>query len=275
MSDAKNKFGVAAAGESNVLTSKDDILKNNDFYCEKCYEMVNYFIDECQTMAPKVSTLKKNYSLAKKDKEHYQNSLDTLQFDYEEMKAQKEDFEERYSILIKSLSKAKITPKNLAQPEATECIEKQEERTQTTTEPVFVNELKRKLTEKLENLESKSVDTEEISGQLEKYQSVEVVNTITLDLNYLTKQFFSETKINSQKILEYFGRKILEAKASDYKRHLEIKYEPTSKKKCTDNDIVLRSEINELQMQLKEAKAKIVMLEKQNKTQGNAAELGK
>jgi len=259
MSDPANKIksDVAAAGESNAA-AEDDTLKNNDFYCEKCYEMLNYFIDECQTMAPKVSTLKKNYSLCKKDKEHYRNTLDTLQFDYDEMRAQKEDFEERYSILIKSLSKAKISPK-----------------TATENEPVFVNELKRKLTEKLEKLESKPVDTEEINGQLEKYESVEVVNTITLDLNYLTKQFFSETKINSQKILEYFGRKILEAKESDHKRHLEIKYEPSSKKKCTDSDIVLRSEIKELQTQLKEAKAKIEMLEKQNRKQGNSAKLGK
>ncbi len=266
MSDPADKIksDVAAAGESNAA-AEDDTLKNNDFYCEKCYEMLNYFIDECQTMAPKVSTLKKNYSLCKKDKEHYRNTLDTLQFDYDEMRAQKEDFEERYSILIKSLSKAKISPKTATENEPTV----------VQSEPVFVNELKRKLTEKLEKLESKPVDTEEINGQLEKYESVEVVNTITLDLNYLTKQFFSETKINSQKILEYFGRKILEAKESDHKRHLEIKYEPSSKKKCTDSDIVLRSEIKELQTQLKEAKAKIEMLEKQNRKQGNSAKLGK
>ena len=246
-------MSVVQKAKSDKANS-DETLLNNDFYCEKCYDMINYFIDECQTLAPKVSRLKSNYSQCKKNKEHYRKSFEALEFDYEEMKAQKEDFEEKNAFLMKKISK---NVKNSEDPTVTGPVE-----------PVFVNELKRRLSEKLEMLEKSQVDDslECEEGQLVKHENVEILNTITLDLNYLTKQFFSETKINSQKILEYFGRKILEAKNSDHKRHLEIKYEPQSKKKCTENDIQLRIEINDLRVQLTELKKENETLKSKNST---------
>ena len=245
--------------EAESMASDDPL--NSDFYCEKCYDMLNYFIDECQTLAPRVTKLQSNYSICKKNKDYYKNTLEAIEFNFEEMKAQKEDYEEKYNILMKSLAKRspvsavdQSTPDSSPLPSAENAIE-----------PVFVNELKRKLNEKLEKLDKsldKEAEAEAESGQLEKYESVEVLNTITLDLNYLKRQFFSETKINSQKILEYFGRKILETKETDYKRHLEVKYLPSSKKKCTEHDIELRKEINDLQVQLKEAKTENEKLKK-------------
>jgi septal ring factor EnvC (AmiA/AmiB activator) len=242
-----------------VATSKSeptgDEPDTNDLYCEKCYETLNYFIDECQTMAPKLTKLKANLCEFKRDNTDYRSTLEDLQFNLEEVKAQKEDIEERYNILIKTLSKTSISPK----PANEETLLPEDSNSETIVEqdPQFVIELKRKLTEKLEQLD-KSVDKSEIEseadGQVECYRTtnVEIYNTITLDLNYLTRQFFSETKINSQKILEYFGKKILEAKGPDHKRQLEIQYLPSSKKKCTDSDIELRKEINDLQVQLRE-----------------------
>lgn len=251
-------MSVVQNDEPEKATS-DETLLNNDFYCEKCYDMINYFIDECQTLAPKVTRLKSNYSQCKKNKKQYQKTLDALEFDYEEMKAQKEDFEEKYSFLLKTISKNSEKTGSIGAGAS-----------EAAVEPVFVNELKRRLSEKLEILEKSKINEplEAEEGQLEKYENVEVINTITLDLNYLTKQFFSETKINSQKILEYFGRKILEAKQSDHKRHLEIKYEPKSKKKCTENDIELRIEISDLRKQLEELKTENETLKNQNSDKG-------
>lgn len=250
--------------KSKPQTGVSDEPVKNDLYCEKCYDALNYFIDECQTMAPKLSKLKSTVSACKKDNDHYKSTLENLEFDFQEIKAQKEDYEERYNILIKSLQKTNISPKpvNESSPLPTDgnTNKTNGEQVNVTEEPQFVKDLKRKLSEKLEKLD-KSVDKSEIEieadGQVDCYKTtnVEVYNTITLDLNYLTRQFFSETKINSQKILEYFGKKILEAKESDHKRHLEIQYLPSSKKKCSESDIELRKEINDLQMQLKELKA--------------------
>lgn len=255
MSSQEIKPGSDAPGSDEATA--------NDFYCEKCYEMINYFIGECQTMSPKVTKLKALNSVRKRDNEQYKAALELLQFDYDEMKALKEDYEERYSSLIKFQTNKQPVR------ESTPIVES-DESVGTQIEPVFERDLKRRLSEKLEKLESNFVVKNEESGQeIEKFESVEVVNTITLDLNYLTRQFFSETKCSNQKLLEYFGRKILEAKESDHKRHLEIKYEPSSKKKCTDSDIELRAEINELQRELKEAKEKIAVLSRTNETEKN------
>ena len=76
-------------------------LEDNDFYCEKCYDMVNYFITECETLSPKATKFKNSYLKSKNEKIKIKNKYETLQFVYDEVKAQNEDIEERYNLFLK------------------------------------------------------------------------------------------------------------------------------------------------------------------------------
>ena len=43
-------------------------LAENGFYCAKCYDMVNYFIGECEVLTPKAKKFEKEYKKALKEK---------------------------------------------------------------------------------------------------------------------------------------------------------------------------------------------------------------
>ena len=78
--------------------------EENKFYCEKCYDMVNYFINECLTISPQLSDLKKSFAQLEKYAYSLENKYDTLEFNYEEEKAQREDLEERLKAENKKMS---------------------------------------------------------------------------------------------------------------------------------------------------------------------------
>ena len=85
------------------LTELTEDLADNDFYCAKCYDMVNYFIDECETLTPKIQKFERGYIKWKKYGQEIRDKYETLEFDYQEVKSQKEDFEERYNLLLNKL----------------------------------------------------------------------------------------------------------------------------------------------------------------------------
>ena len=60
--------------------------EENIFYCEKCYDMVNYFINECLTISPQLSDLKKRFAQLSKYACSLENKYDTLEFNYDKKK---------------------------------------------------------------------------------------------------------------------------------------------------------------------------------------------
>ena len=180
--------------ETNSL---DDLI-NNDFYCEKCYDMLNYFISECLTLSPRATKFEKFYSKYKRDCKHYKSRYETLEFDYEEVKAQKEDLEERYNLLLRTLTKNS----QLQEPDD-----------QSKTTLFSFQELSDKIREKLsdqiveENITTSMNQTEQIHeyNQLVVY---DLTTSIKLDMHFLTEQIIGKSTINCQLILDYFGKTI-------------------------------------------------------------------
>jgi chromosome segregation ATPase len=102
MSETNNQQQESLEKEQIQTTVVD--LADNNFYCEKCYDMVNYFISECETLSPKATKFKNSYLKSKNEKIKIKNKYETLQFVYDEVKAQKEDIEERYNLFLKALA---------------------------------------------------------------------------------------------------------------------------------------------------------------------------
>ena len=90
--ESKLNYNASSVSSSNELVLIDE---ENKFYCEKCYDMVNYFIGECLTYSPQLTELKSRFSRLKKCKSYLKSKYETLEFNYEEEKAQREDLEER------------------------------------------------------------------------------------------------------------------------------------------------------------------------------------
>jgi hypothetical protein len=65
------------------------------FYCEKCYDMVNYFIDECWSKSEQAIKYKDLLKQYKKQYVEYKQKFDDLDFEFEEVKAAKEEIEEK------------------------------------------------------------------------------------------------------------------------------------------------------------------------------------
>jgi hypothetical protein len=78
--------------------SDDDEIGTKFLYCPKCYDMVNYFIDECLEQSSKVCKFKKLLNKYKKSQEEYSQKYEELLFDYDEIKAVKEELEEKASV---------------------------------------------------------------------------------------------------------------------------------------------------------------------------------
>jgi myosin protein heavy chain len=178
-----------ATREPAQPNEKDEIM--NTFYCSKCYDMVNYFISECQTLSSELNNVKRIYSIRKKDYRAYKGLYDSLEFTYEEMKAQKEDFEERYNILIKSLTKQQIikpAPK----------VEETKHLAVTTVQQVK---------------KSNVVYINDMDAELSDFNTALAVQnqpTLVLDLDVLTSEFSAQANINYQLIFNYFSTKINE-----------------------------------------------------------------
>lgn len=68
----------------------------NNFYCDKCYAMVNYLIEECHTISIKSVKLGHLYTKSKQERLEYKTKLKMLQFEYDEIKAIKEELEEKF-----------------------------------------------------------------------------------------------------------------------------------------------------------------------------------
>ena len=90
----ESKLNCNSTSESpsnkHALTNEE-----NKFYCEKCYDMVNYFIAECLTISPQLTELKTRFSKLQKCTFSLKSKYETLEFNYEEEKAQKEELQER------------------------------------------------------------------------------------------------------------------------------------------------------------------------------------
>lgn len=168
---------------------KDEIM--NTFYCSKCYDMVNYFISECQTLSSELNNVKRIYSIKKKDYRAYKGLYDSLEFTYEEMKAQKEDFEERYNILIKSLTKQQMM-KPAPKAEETKHLAVTTVQQVKKSNVVYINGMDAELSD------------------LNTALAVQNQPTLVLDLDVLTSEFSAQANINYQLIFNYFSTKINE-----------------------------------------------------------------
>jgi len=110
MSETNNKqeeivvVGAEAEAAAAEIESTDNDLVNNGFYCEKCYDMINFFIGEIEKLSPKATKFKNSYLKSKNERIKIKYKYETLQFDYDEVKTQKEDIEERYNLFLKALA---------------------------------------------------------------------------------------------------------------------------------------------------------------------------
>lgn len=89
----------------NETNIEDEI---SDFYCEKCYDTINYFIDECQYLSPKANQYRDLYLKYKQSHNKLKKEHDMLQFEFEELKALVETHDEDKSLTCVSSNKLKI-----------------------------------------------------------------------------------------------------------------------------------------------------------------------
>ena len=156
-------------------------LEDNKFYCEKCYDMINYFISECLTMSPQLTELKKRCHLFNKLKSSFRSKYDTLEFNYQEVKTQKEDLEERYNFLIKTLQKKQPSIDLPNEP-------------QMKNAPVSVR--------------SNIIYITDIDADLCNFHIQSNINThFFLDIDCLTKQLATQTAQNMEVIFQHFAQK--------------------------------------------------------------------
>jgi len=159
--------------QTNVANDigKENELEHKDFYCSKCYDMVSYFLNECETLSPKAKKFKKEYFKWKKYSRDIKNEYETLEFDYQEVKTQKEDLKERYKML-ESLLNAK----------------------ETSIKPI------------LENQREHKYKREKIIQGNEIVKCNSISTTIHLDMKLLTNQFFRMSSTNPQVVFDYLRK---------------------------------------------------------------------
>jgi hypothetical protein len=77
----------------------EDELGENTFYCAKCNEMVHYFIDKSYDLSLKSTSLEEANTHNKKLAESYMEKYDRLKFEFEEIKADRDDLKEKLEAL--------------------------------------------------------------------------------------------------------------------------------------------------------------------------------
>ncbi|RNA26196.1 hypothetical protein BpHYR1_052899, partial [Brachionus plicatilis] len=82
-----------------IKTFPDDQPIIDTFYCEKCYDMIIYFIDECDFLSWKSTKFERSSKKFEKSYIDYRLRLDDLQFIYDELKADKEALDEEFQLL--------------------------------------------------------------------------------------------------------------------------------------------------------------------------------
>lgn len=234
---------LAAAEMSNpqhMHTHQDDL---NEFYCDKCYDTLNYFIRECQTLSPKLEKLRKFYSLSKTSKSSLKHKYELLEFNYEELKAQKEDFEERYNLLIKSLAKQQQLSSKLQGKPVTYRLESLESASTTFTSPLI----------------------EETSTSLSLVSKKSPINNskynvkLTLDMEYLTRELSNESKINLENLLKHFYIQFGRLYSNKMSTLRELTYE-------NERNQVLLGEMDQLKQREEQKQAQIRSLEEENRS---------
>jgi RNAse (barnase) inhibitor barstar len=221
---------------TDLSPNNNDMLNDEEnlFSCEKCYEMVNYFINECLKLSPQLTKLEKEKYNKLKSLQKCKGKLEMLQFNYEEVKAEKEDFEERYNLLYKTLMK-KPDPHNFKiAVRALELANK----SQTST-VIIINDLD----DDLSNFN--------IQSNINSY--------FFLDLDCLTKQITTETTINFELTFKHFAQK-----ANEY-RQINSNILTFFKKQITNKSAFSRKSVTNDLNQSTELFERCISLDKENK----------
>lgn len=220
-------------GSGPLNTFNELVDEENKFYCEKCYDMVNYFISECLTMSPQLSELKVNCKKLSKFKSSMINKYETLEFNYEEVKAQKEDYEERYNFLLNKLS------------------------SKYGTKPVEVEE--KALAKR--PVQSNVIHINDLDADLCNFHIQTNINDhFFIDLDILKKQITTETKINFELTFKHFAQKADEYRKINSNKLLAFKKKLTSQNVLpshSNNSSELRSKL-EKENALKDSQLKVL-----------------
>ena len=229
---------------SNNLNTENELtddLVDNDFYCAKCYDTVNYFLSECEALTPRVKKFEKCYFKCKKFSQEIKNKYETLEFDYQEVKSQKEDLEERYNLLLN-----KLTFKSSANDAAVLPILTNKSTTEPSAKPA----------------KRPREDTYECDESFEGNKLIQCSNSLTtktihLDMKLLTKQLFSSKSVDSQFFIDYLGKTLQKVATESSRRFLENNKRSSTqemdeklKRQFEVNEVTLRNEINELKTKL-------------------------
>jgi hypothetical protein len=71
--------------------------KVESLYCDKCFESVNFFLDEAQANSTTAQRYKELYKDYKLNFTQYKNKFEALEFEFDEMKSLKDHYEELIS----------------------------------------------------------------------------------------------------------------------------------------------------------------------------------
>ena len=170
--------------ETNLPSIELIPFEENKFYCEKCYDTVNYLIDECLTISPQLTELKKMCHMYKNSSSSFRSKYTTLEFNYQEEKTMREDLEERYNLLLKTITRKgqNVTPVPVQQANVSD-------------QHAIV-------------AKSSVIHITNLDEDLKNFQIQTNVNThFFLDIDCLTKQISTETTLNLERIFQHFAQK--------------------------------------------------------------------